>query len=345
MIVFEFKDNPLDRFILPKESVLEVLPSGDILLSFLVIHRPPASVVKKAKKKEKAEKSKAAIAPSKTDDAKPDASLPPNSPSTRSADKKPEPPLDYTPTTITLCDLPSKHVPVVARCVNRYDRVVKRMEEVLKTGNRTQSWSVWYHIPEGDAELVEAMQKVPPGPLDAIPPKRSYKPRQKKDPNDSQPKNAKLEGSSGTQPNGAPTTAQPAPAAAGSGTATASVNPLPGVKPVNSGTGSSLVKKETAAVAEESASSGSSNSVETRKDLVVAPENMQVTSITESKQEGLELGEGSGNAASSKFETEKVSEATGNDEHKPVDGDTMDVDSDGHKHIESQEASAVNPED
>jgi hypothetical protein len=219
------------------------------------------------------------------------------------------------------------------------------MEEVLKTGSRTQSWSVWYHIPEGDEELMEAMHKVPPGPLDAIPPKRSYKPRQKKDPNESQPKKAKIEGSSESQPNGAPTTAQPAPAAAGSGTTTASVNPLSGAKPVNSDTGSSLVEKETAAVSEVSATGGSSNSAETRNALVVGPENVKVSSRTESKQEDLELGADSGNAASSNIKTEKASEATENNEHEPVDGDTMDVDSDGHKHIESQEARAVDPED
>lgn len=235
MMVFEFKDNPLDRFVLPKESVIEVLNSGDILVSFLAIHKPPEPDTKKDKKKAGVKKDdpktktpvKAkdtpASTPAKVGEATPakaSEGTPSTPVTTRSADKKDEPPVVYTPTTITIRDLPEKHIPVVARCVNKYERVVKRMEEVLKNGKRTAKWSVWYQLPESEEELVELLHRVPPGPLDAIPPKRTYKPRQKKDPIEPSAKKAKVEVNGTANAGVVPGTGAGAPTGASTGTTT-----------------------------------------------------------------------------------------------------------------------------
>lgn len=61
MVVFEFKDNPADRYILPREAIVEVLPNDAILMSFLMIHNKDwkgEQPKKKLKKEEEEEQTK-----------------------------------------------------------------------------------------------------------------------------------------------------------------------------------------------------------------------------------------------------------------------------------------------
>lgn len=53
MIIFEFKDNPTDRYILPREAIIEVLKNDIVLVSFLAVHnRNWKGEPKKIKKEE-----------------------------------------------------------------------------------------------------------------------------------------------------------------------------------------------------------------------------------------------------------------------------------------------------
>jgi hypothetical protein len=151
IVVFEFKDNPADRFVLPKDSVLEVLPSGEVLVSFLVVHENESSTKKKRPQQ---------------------------------GDAPPEP-LYYTPMTITIRNVPSRSIQIVERCVHRYEKVVKRMEEIIKKATRTKGWSIWYQIEKADTDLKNELQEAPKLPDGAIIiPRRQYKPRKKRDEGD-----------------------------------------------------------------------------------------------------------------------------------------------------------------
>ncbi len=53
-IVFEFSESPISRFLLPKDAVVEELPNGQILFSFLILHNFDDDDDKDDKKKETA---------------------------------------------------------------------------------------------------------------------------------------------------------------------------------------------------------------------------------------------------------------------------------------------------
>uniref|UniRef100_A0A060SY35 ARAD1A13530p n=1 Tax=Blastobotrys adeninivorans TaxID=409370 RepID=A0A060SY35_BLAAD len=160
MIVFEFRDNPADRYVLPKDAIVEVLPSGQILLSTLLIHPPELA------KKE----------------------LPPEEPKKKSKRKgkqteedQPKPPVVYSAVTLAILDVPRRSVGVVERSVTKKEITVQRMEEILKSGIRSKQWQVWYQVDKGDKELIESLNEPVDQPGSVVPAKkREYKPRPRK---------------------------------------------------------------------------------------------------------------------------------------------------------------------
>lgn len=158
MLVFEFKDNPNDRFVLSKDSILEVLPSGQVLLSFLAIFDLSMNKLLTAPKDEKVEK------------ASPKISSP-----------KKKQPVKYFPLSLMIQNFPARCLSTFERCVNKPDNVRKRMVELMKTGHRLEKKYVWYQIDKTDSTLQEELANMPIMPEVSKPTaKRTYKPRQKK---------------------------------------------------------------------------------------------------------------------------------------------------------------------
>lgn len=162
MLVFEFKDNPNDRFVLTKESILEVLPSGQLLISFLSIfddgpEKSPSAIIAEP------------IADSQNATAKSNKQKPSNKPT------------EYCPLSVILQSFPPRCLATLERCVNKPDKVRERMIKTLKNGVSMKKKYVWFHIDKDDTPLIEQLMTRPALPEHHRPAaRRPYKPRQKK---------------------------------------------------------------------------------------------------------------------------------------------------------------------
>lgn len=191
-LVFEFLENPNVRYVIPKDSICEVLEAEnppkdsdeeagfkDILLSHIWIHNIDEVEVyekqlaeytaeikkkeeeeeKKRKEQEEAEKKGGTQDANKIPAAAEERNLrtkkkqPP--PKKKKALEKPEePPIRYTTLSFTLHNIPLRFVPIVMNSLKPLDQVHERMSHILKNGTRVNSFYLWYQV---DARLDEGV--------------------------------------------------------------------------------------------------------------------------------------------------------------------------------------------
>lgn len=169
LTVFEFKENPAGRFVIPRDSILEVLPSGELLISTLIIKRPAISLESiSSKARNKTSKRKSALQLQEEEKER-----------ERLAElNRPI----YLPITIVLTGLPRRVILTIERSVNRYKRAVENIEKIIEKGVRAEDYSVWFHIDDNDEELQERLERPPtPPPNLVFPSKRQYKSRRKRE--------------------------------------------------------------------------------------------------------------------------------------------------------------------
>lgn len=188
-IVFEFKDNPADRYIIPKNSIIEILPTNEVLVSFFLTFPeggrsattkvlPPGNM-----KMVKSEGESSFQDGSKPSELNNQAISKPEDQSTTSS-QSPQPPQDnpnkqlndtldnsrsvsqdpgslqkelYYPLTVTIRDIPVKSLPILERSVHKESEVNKYMKDVLEHGTRAKDWWVWFQIDQRDEELLEKL--------------------------------------------------------------------------------------------------------------------------------------------------------------------------------------------
>lgn len=151
-IVFEFKDNPADRYIIPKNSIIEVLPTNEVLISFLLLFPeggisvkpataapPPGNI--KVKKEDNAESTPAAV------DQDPNAENPEDAGKAKL----------YYPLTVTLRNMPVKSLPILERSVNKVPVAANYMKEVMDARTRAKNWWVWFQIDKRDEEMLSQL--------------------------------------------------------------------------------------------------------------------------------------------------------------------------------------------
>ncbi|KAJ8099876.1 hypothetical protein POJ06DRAFT_254747 [Lipomyces tetrasporus] len=143
-LVFEFKENPTDRFLFPKDSVVKLWPNGTVsAVCFLLAPEPaeaPAEAEATPKPDKKERKKKKTIEQAETDS-------PPS----------PSDPKYYTPLNITFYGIPRKMQDVFIRSVHPKQQVMKYFRETSTKLNRTKDWWVYYKLNASD---VETMDKV-----------------------------------------------------------------------------------------------------------------------------------------------------------------------------------------
>lgn len=154
-IVFEFKDNPADRYIIPKNSIVEILPTNEVLVSFLLLF-PEGGI---AVKPNRAQSNSGNIKKEETgmSDNSFSATNEPNQaeePETIEDDGRPK---CFYPLTVTLRNMPIKTLPVLERSVNKPKAVAEYMTETMNSRIRTTNWWVWFQVDKRDEELLSQL--------------------------------------------------------------------------------------------------------------------------------------------------------------------------------------------
>lgn len=152
-IVFEFKDNPADRYIIPKNSIIEILPTNEVLISFLLLFpeggiavRPNAAQLPPGNVKVKKEGE--------------DDNNPVNETALIEEAEIPEDtgkPKCFYPLTVTLRNMPVKSLPILERSVNKPAIVAEYMAETMNARIRAKNWWVWFQIDKRDEELLSQL--------------------------------------------------------------------------------------------------------------------------------------------------------------------------------------------
>lgn len=191
-LVFEFLENPNVRYVIPKDSICEVLEAEnpptdaeddvefkDILISHVWIHNidEVEEYEKKLaeynnemrKKKEEEEKIKKEQEELEKNGNGGDGSKVPTAVEERNlrTKKRPPPPkkkkglelpvepqIRYTTFSFTLHNIPLRFVPIVMNSLKPLDQVQERMAHILKVGTRVTSFYLWYQV---DARLDEGV--------------------------------------------------------------------------------------------------------------------------------------------------------------------------------------------
>lgn len=186
-LVFEFLENPNVRYVIPRDSICEVMEAEnppkdaeddiefrDILLSHVWIHntdevedyerrlaeynaevkRKEEEEAQKNKEKEEAEKNGTALnLPAAAEERNLRIKKrPPPPKKKKTIDKPEEPPIRYTTFSFTLHNIPLRFVPIVMNSMKPLPQVQQRMEHILKNGTRVTSFYLWYQV---DAHLDE----------------------------------------------------------------------------------------------------------------------------------------------------------------------------------------------
>ncbi|KAK9447679.1 uncharacterized protein V1518DRAFT_376247 [Limtongia smithiae] len=156
-LVFEFRENTGERYLIPKESLIKFLPEGNIAVSMLLLSGDliePAvdqqplgtETEKKGKKRKKTEEKPDKN--SKIEKAEkagtPDPVKKPN-----------DPPKYYTPITITFFDIPRRQHDVFMVAVKPRDIVINYMQEIMTKLKHSQDYWVYYQLEVSDADMVD----------------------------------------------------------------------------------------------------------------------------------------------------------------------------------------------
>ncbi|KAK9377471.1 uncharacterized protein V1513DRAFT_436496 [Lipomyces chichibuensis] len=137
-LVFEFKENPTDRFLFPKESLVKLFPNGTVSATIFLLAEEaadaPAEVGTTPTPDKKERKKKKSEEPAEAD-------IPP----------RPCDPKYYTPLNITFYGIPRKLQDVFIRAVHPRDEVMKYFRDTLTKLKRTKDWWVYYKVDATDA--------------------------------------------------------------------------------------------------------------------------------------------------------------------------------------------------
>ncbi|KAK9240987.1 hypothetical protein V1525DRAFT_393365 [Lipomyces kononenkoae] len=139
-IVFEFKENSTDRFLFPKESLVQLLPNGTVsALVFLLAEEPDESQAEsEARRGSDREKKKM-----KSEDvAETDVSP-------RRCNPK-----YYTPLNITFYGIPRKLQDIFIRAVHPREEVIKYFKETSARLKHSKDWWVYYKVNSTDTESI-----------------------------------------------------------------------------------------------------------------------------------------------------------------------------------------------
>ncbi|KAK9457999.1 hypothetical protein V1511DRAFT_454360 [Dipodascopsis uninucleata] len=144
-IVFEFKDNPNNRFLFPKQSILRFQADGVVKVLFLMLYSEKEAT--EAAKRQ--EKSKEKTKKSKRDEKNP-------------TEFKEQGRIDenkiydyYTPVTFKLYGVPKKAFDIFRRSVLPETEVLKYMQEMTSKIPHSRDWWVYYKVPQNDLETIE----------------------------------------------------------------------------------------------------------------------------------------------------------------------------------------------
>lgn len=174
-LVFEFLENPNVRYVIPRDSICEVLDLDkapkllddgtevrDILVSHLWIHNPDeveefekkfsehrAELRRRAEERRDEQKREAEEKEEKEDPKKKKRPPPKKQ---RHPDRPREPQVRYTALSFTLHDVPDKFIPIVLNSMRPMKHVQNKMERILEHGTRVGSFHLWYQV---DARLDE----------------------------------------------------------------------------------------------------------------------------------------------------------------------------------------------
>ncbi|KAK9370842.1 hypothetical protein V1509DRAFT_651060 [Lipomyces kononenkoae] len=134
-IVFEFKENPTDRFLFPRESLVQLLPNGTVHSLVFFLESPAEFDAHRGSDKEKKKKKSEEVA---------EADIPP-----RRCNPK-----YYTPLNITLYGIPRKLQDIFIRAVHPREEVIKYFKETSVGLEHTKDWWVYYKVNSTDAESI-----------------------------------------------------------------------------------------------------------------------------------------------------------------------------------------------
>ncbi|KAK9322350.1 hypothetical protein V1517DRAFT_323530 [Lipomyces orientalis] len=141
-LVFEFKENPTDRFLFPKDSVVRLCPNGTVsAVCFLLAAEPseaPAEAEATSKPDKKERKKKKIIEQAETE-----------------SQPRPSDPKHYTPLNITFYGIPRKLQDVFIRSVHPKQQVMRYFRETSTKLNRTKDWWVYYKLNASDMEAID----------------------------------------------------------------------------------------------------------------------------------------------------------------------------------------------
>ncbi|KAK9465047.1 hypothetical protein V1512DRAFT_266859 [Lipomyces arxii] len=135
-LVFEFKENPLDRFFFPRDCLIRVLPNDVLQCEVLLLAQEPVKsepVEEPSAKKPKKKKSEPV-----------EADAPPERPT----------PKYYTPVLITLYGVNRRFLDTILRAVKPREEVLANMKKTASELKHTKDWWIYYQVDRSDADLV-----------------------------------------------------------------------------------------------------------------------------------------------------------------------------------------------
>lgn len=156
-IILEFLEFTHSRYYLPKKSIVEFLEdTGEILISWIVVHNFKEIEKFKTRKLKSKSKSKSKPKPQE-DDTKQEPGL----------EKEPEEEPDfnplfeddcpiplYTPMTVKISGIHKRFNQIIQNSVSPMDQVVKEMEKILEIGTRLSGYNLWYQLDGYDDEAL-----------------------------------------------------------------------------------------------------------------------------------------------------------------------------------------------
>lgn len=188
-LVFEFLENPNVRYVIPRDSICEVLEAEnppkdaeegsefkDILISTIWIHNIDELEAYEKKladynaeqKKIQEEEEKKRKELEKVEEQQKKEPAPPEERNLRAGTKKRAPPpkkkkplerpeepnIRFTTYSFTVHNIPARFVPIVTNSMKPLKQVQERMEHILKNGTRVPGFYLWYQV---DARLDEGV--------------------------------------------------------------------------------------------------------------------------------------------------------------------------------------------
>lgn len=151
--------------------------------------------------KTEAEEPKARSFPNRKTRSKKKGRPPPRAPTIKKVERPVEPEIKFTAFSFTIHNIPARYVPIVMNSMKPVEEVQKRMEHILKTGTRLNSFYLWYQV-DGklDEKLAEGLrnglvqeEKKMPGVAPALAITKEPKKRKIKDKTIVRPKKMKVE--------------------------------------------------------------------------------------------------------------------------------------------------------